>query len=651
MIISLDKFKNKGSGDGGNGKYVVTNETKLACSQWEYVPEEFDFSQVTRFDNMFQAAVNLKHGLYLEDWSKVTNCTQMYYNCSSLEGAPDMNTSNCTSFFNMFRGTGIVHSPNIDVSNASSVRLMFAQCPNLQHIGVLNTINITQIDDFDEFCAVCPNLTTIEGIDFSGIVDNSLNGPAMFYQNNSLTNITVNGAINFSWANDYGFNALPNLTAESIESILTAMSKCINPEVQKTMRFNYKMQDDTLKPLIEDCQSKGWTIEGIRFKGEEDDNTPGVFFDDGDAAINIPYTGTSETQQMIIPFNWYPGRDMSWQENWWGGDDIKRKGIDCNIEVNEGAVEGYTHTLHIAVGPNPYNETIMDVIGFNYIDSDGNLIEYSKRIDLEANPDSQLGFINISDNYDEGNLLPSSVDRYEILFNVHNAEYHDAYPTSDNLENFNVSFEPTDIEGYTHVAYITYDNKSHALGSFEFTFSNGYYEEGRAFFAEGAKLTSDVDTSVWGNPDEAIPVTMAEFIAAEPSTTQWYEIKGKILTAPQVETGKMIIQSNDGDTSQTVYYDGQEFENSVLVNYCWDVALMNPVEGAENNWFTGDGMGIIIRTLKHSYDTNVDAIYGLGEDNNGTTVAGKYNGSPCAVYVGDYEPEPEPVPEPEPESE
>ena len=199
-------------------------------------------------------------------------------------------------------------------------------------IGVLNTINITQIEGFQEFCAVCPNLTTIEGIDFSGIVDNSYNGPAMFYQNDSLTNITVNGAINFSWANDYGFNALPNLTFESIESILTAMSNCINPEISKTMLFNYVCQDDTLRPLIEDCQSKGWDIQGIRFKGEE-----GVIFEDGDAPIIIPYTG--ETQELTIPFNWY-GRD-DFQLN----NVIQAYGIGCNIEVIEGAVEGYTHAL------------------------------------------------------------------------------------------------------------------------------------------------------------------------------------------------------------------------------------------------------------------------------------------------------------------
>lgn len=786
MIISLDKFKNKGSGDGGNGKYVVTDGTKFTLSEWEYVPEELDFSQVTKFDNMFQAALNLKHGLYLDDWSKVTNCNQMYYNCSSLESVPDMNTSNCTSFLNMLRGTGIVNSPNIDVSNASDIRLMFAVCPNLTRIGVLDTAHLTDADGFQQFCDGCPNLTTLEGIDFSGLTS----APVLFTQADSITNITINGSISFSWEN-YGFGVLPNLSEDSVISILSAMARCNNPEEPKTMKFKYSNDvSPAIDELVNECNSKGWTITGllpdpftknvdtaafgdpsnaipvsftefaaaepsneqwyeltgvirrapgyekgilvlddptgeytvsepqvnswplegspgifingittelnggfdesfgsvfpgdgstiiirtlkhvpdadynyfstdgvnlgtiyqgtiiggkfnspcaILVQNEEDDNTPGVFFDDGDAAINIPYTG--ETQELTIPFNWYvvPNGAPSLHENYWLGEDIRRKGINRNIEVIEGAVEGYTHALRIQVDANPYNETINDSINFSYVDSDGNWIgEYWKPIELEANPDSQLGFINVSDNYDgeNGAKLPNSADRLEILFNIQNAEYTAA--SHENLENFNVSFEPTDIEGYTHVAYITYDNKSYNYQNFELQFSNGYYTEHVMFEVEPAEMQSDVDTSVWGNPDEAIPVTMAEFIAAEPSTTQWYEIKGRVLSAPQFETGMMLIQSIDGDTGQTIYFDNQSFENALFVNYCWDVALMNPVEGVDNYWFPGDGANIIIRTLKHSYDTNVDTIERLSEDNNGTTVAGKYNGSPCAVYVGTY---------------
>lgn len=856
MIISLDKFKNDGSGNGGSGKYVVTDGTKFALSYWETIPEGLDFSQITDFTGMFTQATNLKTGLYLDDWSNAYDCSTMYRLCSGLESVPDMNTSNCLGFINTFQGTAIVNAPNIDVSSATNVRFMFDSCPNLQHIGELNTINVKQPDAFKQLCSICPNLTTVEGIDFSGIVDpvycqitDSYNGPIMFYQNDSLTKFMVNGAINFSWANDYGFNALPNLTFESIESILTAMSKCINPEVSKIMYFNYVCQDDKLRPLIEDCQSKGWDIQGILepeepWEPEEPENdyptviidfvpeqvgvgedflihytvhdgfdhyasihdiilnvyddygysedfvlksesgtitlndsnfaepsfktkvkygeqnlagsiysytrveqtepeepgsgeptfnfwlvnekiaagdyiriqyeitnydnlgfapriivgtndkpgayipeeydyrikdsegyiedikdnseyepqciitlfnpdsgeqiyqttlswervTPGVFFDDGDSNIIIPYTG--KTQELTIPFNMY-GVD-----NYWTNNSIEYFGINCNIEVIEGAVENYTHALHIVVDPNPYSFGIDDCITFSYNDSNSYYQEYGKHINLDVNPDSALGEIEVSANYENYYELPSSVDRFEILFNVNNAEYQEAIQNiyMNSLENFNVSFEPTDIEGYTHVAYITYDNKYEPT-DFVLRFSNGYYYVDYYFNVKPAKRPSDVDTSVWGNPDDAIPVTMAEFIAAEPSTTQWYEIKGKILTAPEVETGKMLIQSIDGDTGQTVYYNnpwgekGEALENAVLVNYSWDVALMNPVDGSNGNyWFPGDDMNIIIRTLKHSYDTNVHAIDELGEDNNGTTIAGQYNGSPCAVYVGVYEP-------------
>lgn len=631
MIISLDKFKNKGSGGDGNDKYVVHDGTKFACSEWEYIPEELDFSQVTRFDNMFNSS-KLRHGLYLDDWSKVTVYAGMYRSCVYLQSVPDMNTSNCINFNYMFESTAIENTPNIDVSNALSVQFMFNGCPNLQRIGVLNTININTIDAFTQLCTFCPNLTTIEGIDFSGIVDplycqitNSYNGLVMFYQNDSLTNITVNGAINFSWANDYGFNALPNLTFESIESILTAMSNCINPEIAKTMRFNYICQDDTLRPLIEDCQSKGWDIQGIRFKGEE-----GVIFDDGDAPIIIPYTG--ETQDLTIPFNWYGRGEFSLN------NEIQAYGIGCNIEVIEGAVEGYTHALHIVVDPNLYNETINEDLYFYYTDWDGNYLSYYKRLELEANPDSQIGLIRVRSNYDDLEL-PSSADRFEILFNVENAEYQEAYPESENIENFDISFEPTDIEGYTHVAYITYNNNSNYQGSFVLRFSNGYYDEWWYIqvapipYVESGPFYDTVDTAAFGDPSNAIPVTFTEFAAAEPSKEQWYELSGVIRGCPALEKGILVLDDPTGEyTVDEPQINSWPLDGSpgIFINGI-TTELIGGNDESFCNVFPGDGQIIRIRTLRHTTDTDYSLIY--GDLPQGSIIGGKFN-SPCAVYLG-----------------
>lgn len=738
MIISLDKFKNDGSGNGGSGKYVITDGTKFALSSWEGIPEGLDFSQVTDFSAMFIQATNLKTGLYLDDWSKADDCSTMYQMCSSLESVPDMNTSNCRGFMKTFQGASIVNAPNIDVSNAFRIDFMFDSCPNLQYIGELNTINVTQPAGFTQVCARCPNLTTIEGIDFSGIVDplycqitDRYNGLVMFFQNDSLTNITVNGAINFSWANDYGFNALPNLTFESIESILTAMSKCINPEVSKIMYFNYTTQDNKLQPLIEDCQSKGWDIQGISvgypiviidyvpeeveagkdfeiqytvhggfdnyasqhdiilhvyddygysedfvLKSENgtvvlnDSNfgvpsfktyvkygernlsgstysytrvAPGVFFDDGDSYINIPYTG--KTQELTIPFNMY-GVD-----NYWTDNSIDYFGIGCNIEVIEGAVENYTHALHIVVDPNPYSFGIGDYIQFSYTDSDGNYQYYSKHINLDGNPDSGLGQIEVSTNYENGIVLPSSVDNFEILFNVKNAEYQETIYTSGYLENFNVSIEPTDAEGYTHVAHITYDNKSYDKQDFTIIFTNGYYSVGWFFNVQGVEPYPDiesnpfyrtVDTVDFGDPSNAIPVSFAEFAAAEPSNEQWYELTGVIRNCPCLEKGILVLDDPTGEyTVDEPQLNSWPLDGNpgIFIN-CTTTELNGGFDESFAGVFQGDGSTITIRTLKHVLDADYPYFstdnYFIGEIYQGTTIGGKFN-SPCAVYVGVYE--------------
>lgn len=53
-------------------------------------------------------------------------------------------------------------------------------------------------------------------------------------------------------------------------------------------------------------------------------------------------------------------------------------------------------------------------------------------------------------------------------------------------------------------------------------------------------------TDTYGNPNEAIPVTIAEFTSAEPDTNQWYELTGEIKAMPVMETGTIIIQDDTG---------------------------------------------------------------------------------------------------------
>ena len=109
----------------------------------------------------------------------------------------------------------------------------------------------------------CTNLTTVEGIDFSGLTSNL--SQLFGYSSNMsyLKRFIVNGKINVSM-DSYSIGALTAIDYDSVKSILAAADRTDNTNA-KTLAFNRTMTDQNgeLAALVASCTSKGWTISGL----------------------------------------------------------------------------------------------------------------------------------------------------------------------------------------------------------------------------------------------------------------------------------------------------------------------------------------------------------------------------------------------------
>jgi hypothetical protein len=215
-------------------KVVLGNELKLAYSTYTEVPDNFDFSQTTIFDNMFN-------------------------NCTELTKVPTLDTSNSTSFENMFQLCHKLRTiPYLDTSNGGWFNNMFNNCWGLETITHLDT---TKGKLFDYMFSSCESLEVIGGeLDFSNggtylstVFGLSFQAPAKLREVRFKG--SINGTINFY---------CPVLSYDSIKSILTACTNKTRTNAT-TLTFDRTIADNNgeLADLIAQCNAKNWTISGL----------------------------------------------------------------------------------------------------------------------------------------------------------------------------------------------------------------------------------------------------------------------------------------------------------------------------------------------------------------------------------------------------
>ena len=370
------------------------------CSSLQTIPL-LDTSNVTDISYMFYDCSSLQT-IPLLNTSNVTNMSGVFHNCSKLTSIPLLNTSNVTSMSGMFEGCSALTSVSLtDVSNVTSMYKMFGDCSyGLDTVSLTGTSNVTNMEEMFYRCSFltsvsltgtskasrmnymfydCERLEGIEGIDFSSMTSK----PTSFFGYSSLNRLThfiVNGKINFSWNDNYGFYNAPNLDYDSIKSILEAMNRTDNTNA-KTMKFNQAIidRDGELAGLVSSCTTKGWTIQGLTVKEK--------------SMIN---SITPSLDHIHI-------RDLR------GGGP----GLTLTIDANEAWIGGGIPKKHTTTG---------SYIGYQYDFYDANTDELTRTGSSYQNiagmwvPDKgSIGITNITGHYDESSLPAPQSGEYALV--------------------------------------------------------------------------------------------------------------------------------------------------------------------------------------------------------------------------------------------
>ena len=157
----------------------------------------------------------------------------------------------------------------------------------------------------------------------------------------------------------------------------------------------------------------------------------------------------------------------------------------------------------------------------------------------------------------------------------------------------------------------------------------------------------------WGDPNQAIVCAdIADFLTKPDSTKenpQWYEFNCRVLTAPQVEDLRMIVDDDSisGNAANNPLLNNKGGRIGIVINQSNNIlASCGPMCMNGGNWvnvydiFPGDGKWCKIRTLKFTADQNYIINNGDIIVKQGTVFGGKFNDSPCAIIVEKYETKP-----------
>ena len=101
------------------------------------------------FNNMRQVAnINIQMNT-----SNVTNMSDLFYDCWSLESVPTLNTSKVVNMSGMFTMCGVLTNiPNFDTSNVTNMSAMFFECSMIKNIPNFDTSNVTNMYWMFEHC-------------------------------------------------------------------------------------------------------------------------------------------------------------------------------------------------------------------------------------------------------------------------------------------------------------------------------------------------------------------------------------------------------------------------------------------------------------------------------------------------------------------
>ena len=148
---------------------------KLGYSNFNSIPDVFDFSGVTNMRYMFCYCENILTIPYI-DTSNVTDMYYMFQGCSKLETIPSIDTSKVQTMYRMFSDTSISSLPEFDCSSLTNIeRIFYSTGDKLVECGGWKNLKINWTDNYG--LSRCPNLSYQSCINIlNGLYDFTGNG-------------------------------------------------------------------------------------------------------------------------------------------------------------------------------------------------------------------------------------------------------------------------------------------------------------------------------------------------------------------------------------------------------------------------------------------------------------------------------------------
>lgn len=223
------------------------------------------------------------------DTSNVTNMSNMFNDCTSLQSIPLLNTSNVTKMWNMFNDCELLKTiPLIDTSNVTNMDDMFYRCDNLQTIPLLNTSNVTDMAGMFSFCyslitipqlntsnvefasamfCHCTKLQSLPLLDFNQVkyISQFFGSGSNITEDDYLYQLTDLGGfadLNIDWNDNYGLALCPSLTYESIMNVINNLYdfRANGESTTRTLKIHSNTYSLLSSEDIAVATNKGWII-------------------------------------------------------------------------------------------------------------------------------------------------------------------------------------------------------------------------------------------------------------------------------------------------------------------------------------------------------------------------------------------------------
>lgn len=132
---------------------MSANGMYLGCSSVRNIPA-MNLKLARKLSLMFKNCISLTLLPKLDMASDVDDFSEMFYGCSNLEKAPDIDTSSAINMENMFNGCArLVTVPRYNTRSVSNMKGMFAGCSKLREIPAFDTSSVTDMQGMFQDCS------------------------------------------------------------------------------------------------------------------------------------------------------------------------------------------------------------------------------------------------------------------------------------------------------------------------------------------------------------------------------------------------------------------------------------------------------------------------------------------------------------------